>query len=310
MFVLTLVCLRVGVHLFSLIPPTEHLYPMYGVSLLILAATIFLSMKFRGNVLEARLAIPKSQLKIRPLIPYFLFMGGVQVFIAALKVFVEPAIEQNTLSLWMDVASSVVSLSLLWLFGTRIKKKETFLRLFFILMLLAFASHQVFGTQGELLTSQFMEPAFLCWDVFLYSMIVCLFFNYAKQHMRLRIVLLTLFLVLIFGQTVLISLLQNIAVQGFFYNGFIYVAAFALFMLIGTIAVADSSHTVQAQIFAQAPPEMAVSYVATDKWDAICDGHHTLYGFQAFTPQQPSWQLYYQRAHHMALRPLTRLRFP
>ncbi len=232
MFVILLGALRAGVHLFSLFPPAKYPWPMYGVSMLVLAATIFFGQKFRGNVLEVRRTMPRTNPSIRPLVPYLLFMAGVQVFIAALKAFVEPVLEQDFPGMLLDLLSSVVWLSTFWFFGDYVKKKETFLRLFFVTMLLAFASHQAFGLAGSNLTIQFMEPAFLCWDIFFYSMLISLFFNYGKQHMKLRVVTLMLFLGLILGQTLLTQLFRAVTADVFSYGGFIYVGAFGLFLLI------------------------------------------------------------------------------
>ena len=232
MFVVILASLRFGVHLFSLVSPGEHPILMYIISVMILATAIFFSLKFKGNILESKAKMPESKPSIKLIAPYIVFMVAVQLLIAAQKAFIEPYLERQLSSMIVDIIATVATLSILWIFGDRVRKKETFLNLFFVFMMLAFASHQLLGMKGEPLTIVLLEPSFMFWDIFMYSIILSLFYNYGKRHAELRVVLLILLLGLLLGQTVFNSFFVRLAPMEGRYYGLIYVAAFFLYFLI------------------------------------------------------------------------------
>lgn len=231
-FLILLACLRFGVALFKLFPPALYFAPMYCVSVVIMGIALFFSVRFKGNILESRRNLPESKPKLSTLIPYLIFMGVVQFYISGMKVLIVMVSESNHLNLFLYVMSSVVSMSIIWILGDRIKKKETFLRFFFVLMMLTFASYQIFGISGEILTAQLMEPAFLTWNMFFYSMLVSLYYNYGKRHAQLRMVLMFVFIALIFGQTLISYLFRYIVPLDQAYFSIIYVSAFGLYLLI------------------------------------------------------------------------------
>ncbi len=60
---------------------------------------------------------------------------------------------------------------------------------------------------------------------------------------------------------------------------FIGVAMFGLIMVMGTIALADSSNTVQSVIFDKAPPDLVVDGVSTYKWNDELFAYSFVYGW-------------------------------
>ncbi len=222
------------VHLFAIVPESANPGLMYTVSMALLLVGSVFSLSYRGSTLLKRVELPETKVSVRFMLPMVLLIVGVQLCFSAYKTLVSPAMPETTQTAIYQVIPNAVTLVLIYILGERIRQ-GVYLHIFLALMTSAFIAFQILGASGRNVVETFMQPAYLCWDVMLFTYLANLFHRYGKHQARLKSVLAMFFMALAVSESATQYALNAFLFGNIARFGWMYAAIAGMIMLIPQI---------------------------------------------------------------------------
>ncbi len=176
------------IHLYTIAPINDMPWLFFAIGGVTLCAGLFFSLKFDGNVVEARWLLPENRISLRETWPMLAYVLLVQICFSLYKAVLIPRMEQ---SFWTDVYQilpNAVTLIAFLLFSRFFTIGRT-LRIFLVLITGGFFAFMLAGSGGRNIVETFMQPAYLFWDLYFFWMMYSIFFTYGRKFMRLRVFL-------------------------------------------------------------------------------------------------------------------------
>lgn len=220
------------IYLYRIFP--MHNYPkiLYWFGIILQVVCLYCSIRFKGNVLSVIQNIPVVKLNNKLLFSLFGVFILLTTCMTIVKNVVLPSFATNHWLNYYQIFPDILTWVALYLWGPKLKRVLFFQTCVFLISL-TFVSFQLLkgSIAGHLIARTLMEPAYLCWDVFFFSLVIDLVFKYWNQYTRARTTFLAMFATIGLTEAGTSALLgRSLGIQSHIYVLF-YLVCFIMFFM-------------------------------------------------------------------------------
>ena len=181
------------IYLYLIVPMNGFILPAYIAGILMQLVCLLFSSRFNGSVQEVRRFIPEATLSLKSILLPMVIIFFVFACLAAVKNTVMPSFSPSRLADYLQIIPNAITLVVLYFWGIRLKRIH-FLQISLFLLSLTFLSYQLFhgSAAGKFVADWLMQPAYLIWDVFIFSFVADITYKYGKKYARPRLLFLSI----------------------------------------------------------------------------------------------------------------------
>jgi DNA-binding CsgD family transcriptional regulator len=220
------------IYLYRIFPIHNYPSTLYWFGIILQLGCLYFSIGFNGNVLAIRQSIPDVKLNIKLMLLLFGIFILLNSCMAIIKNIVLPSFATSRWLNYYQIIPDAFTWVALYLWGSKLKRVLIF-QICLFLISLTFISFQLLkgSIAGHFIARTLIEPAYLCWDVFGFSLIVDLTFKYGKKYTWARTIFLAMLVTVGLsdaGTSTLLS--RSFGIQSQVYV-FFYLFCFILFFM-------------------------------------------------------------------------------